>query len=143
LADSGPSLTQFLLDLTEDEELSEAFHQDPGSIIYSRGLDRYRDLLVRGDVQGLRDAVRREISGQLPDEPWPGVREPPEEGGEPEAIIAGVRIPTGVREPPPPDEAISGVREPPPLDEPVEGVREPPPLDEPVEGVREPPPDSP
>jgi hypothetical protein len=120
---SGSGLTEFLLDLTEDEKLSEAFQKDPDPIIESRGLTDYGDLLKSGDVEGLRRAVRVELTGEPSGGAVEGVMRPPDGDEEPEAIIAGVRIP-GVREPP-----IPGVMEADTSGEAVKGVMEPGPPD--------------
>jgi len=128
-------LTLFLLDLTVDDRLSEAFarKEERSGIIRKYRLDKYSDLLMsdQPDVQRLRDAVRAELGGTPRSQPVPGVKD---------AIIEGVRIPPQVREPPEAG-AIEGVKEPPP-DEPIPGVKEPPP-DEPIPGVKEPPPEEP
>jgi hypothetical protein len=147
---AGSRLTEFLLDLTEKEELHQAFDNDADSVITSRGLDQYRDLLKSGDVEQMRKAVRAEITGQAAGEMVKGVMRPPD--GEPEAIIAGVRIPgvrapeepiPGVMEPSSSGEAMKGVMGPPPPEEPIPGVMAPGPEDEGIRGVMEPgPPDS-
>ena len=102
---SEASLTQFLLDLTEEDDLSREFGDDPQAVIAARGLERFADLLVSNDVDALRAAVRAEITtGEVPDDLVWGIREPPPEESDP--IIAGIRVPPypGVREPPPEDE---------------------------------------
>jgi hypothetical protein len=159
----GSGLTEFLLDLTEDEELSRSYGEDPDSVISARGLDQYGDLLKSGNVEQMRKVVRAEIMGQAVGDLIKGVMRPTGDE-EPEAIIAGVRIPgvrgpeepipgvmesssgdamKGVREPPPPDEPIPGVMEPGQPDEGIRGVMEPGPPDEGIRGVMEPgPPES-
>jgi hypothetical protein len=91
-----PSLTEFLLDLTESDELYEKFGEDPHPLISARGLQLYQELLLSGDVQGLRDAVRAEVTRRQRD------KAPPSNGeDEDEEIIRGIRI-FGIRTPPPP-----------------------------------------
>jgi hypothetical protein len=147
---SGSRLTEFLLDLTEDEKLSRAFKNNAPSVISSRGLGRHEKLILSGDVAQLRKAVRAELAGQPVPDLVKGVMSPPDK--EPDPIIAGVRIPgvrtseeptPGVMEPGPPDEGIRGVMEPGPPGEGIRGVMEPGPPDEGIRGVMEPgPPES-
>lgn len=80
-----PSLTAFLLELTESEELFNRFEDDPDEIIGEWGLEDHRKVLLSRNVKGLRDAVWAEVTskprGDAP--PWEdlniirGIRRPP------------------------------------------------------------------
>jgi hypothetical protein len=85
-----PSLTEFLLDLSESEELYKRFWEDREPLILARGLERYRDLLGKKeiDVQELRDAVRTEVTGRS------GHQAPGPDGEDlEECVIYGIRRP--------------------------------------------------
>lgn len=91
----GYPLTEFLLDLTESEELSRAFLDDRQKFIKERGLKKYEPILTEEplNIQALKNAVRAEVTGESRDQA-PGDEDD-------WCIIRGIRLPV-IKIPPPP-----------------------------------------